>query len=194
MTLTNHLNEYEILLGVSGGIAAYKAAQLCSLLVQQGAGVTVVMTGNAQQFVQPLTFRTLSGRPVYSDTFAAGNGYDIHHISLTERADLLVVAPATANILAKAAAGICDDLLSNLLCSADSEILVAPAMNYRMWENPATRRNRETLRQFGYHFIGPESGRLACGDEGVGRMSEPADILSGIAELLSRKKPKRHIP
>jgi len=190
--LSKPLSDYEILLGVSGGIAAYKAAQLCSLLVQQGAAVTVAMTENARRFVQPLPFRTLSGRRVYTDTFAAENEYDIHHISLTERADLLVVAPATANILAKAAAGICDELLSNLLCSADSAILAAPAMNRRMWENPATRRNVETLRQFGYHFIGPESGHLACGDEGIGRMSEPADILACILELMSHTPPKRH--
>jgi phosphopantothenoylcysteine decarboxylase/phosphopantothenate--cysteine ligase len=191
--MADNLSQYEILLGVSGGIAAYKAAQLCSLLCKHKAGVTVIMTDNAQKFIQPLTFSTLSRREVYGDIFAAAKIHDIHHISLTERADLLVVAPATANIIAKAAAGICDDLLSTLLCSADSEILLAPAMNQRMWNHPATQRNCEILRQFGYHFVGPESGRLACGDEGVGRMSEPEDIFAAIVDILSHKKPKANL-
>lgn len=186
--MRDELSGSEILLGVSGGIAAYKAAGLCSQLVQAGAGVTVAMTEHAQHFVGALTFGALSGREVFTDLFAAEDGHDTQHISLTEKADLVVVAPATANIMAKMAAGICDDLLSTLLISASSEVLLAPAMNRHMWENPATARNVATLREQGCHFVGPESGRLACGDEGVGRMSEPEDILARIGELLRKNR------
>jgi len=188
--MAGELNGYEIVLGVTGGIAAYKAAALCSQLVQQGAGVSVVLTEHAQKFIQPLTFSTLSGRPVYSDLFAATEIYDPGHIRLATRADLIVVAPATANIIAKLAAGICDDLLSTLLCGAESDILLAPAMNQRMWRNPATMRNVQTLQQYGCHLIGPETGHLACAETGPGRMAEPDDILNRIIELLSRTKPK----
>ena len=185
--MADDLTGYEVLLGVSGGIAAYKAAMLCSQLVQRGAGVTVAMTEHARHFVGPLTFGTLSGREVFTDLFGAEKVYDAQHISLTEKADLVVVAPATANILAKMAAGICDDMLSTLLVSASSEVLLAPAMNRHMWENPATQRNVKTLGEQGCQFVGPESGRLACGDEGVGRMSEPEDILERICEILKAR-------
>ena len=190
-TVTNDLADYDILLGVTGGIAAYKSAMLCSLLVRQGAGVTVVMTEHARHFVGPLTFSTLSGREVYSDLFTAESIHDARHISLTERADLIVVAPATANIIAKMAAGICDDLLSTILTGADSDILLAPAMNERLWQNKATQRNIKTLLDWSCQMIGPATGRLACGDEGRGRMSEPQDILERISELLSDQKPKQ---
>jgi phosphopantothenoylcysteine decarboxylase/phosphopantothenate--cysteine ligase len=185
------LAHFEVLLGVSGGIAAYKAAILCSQLVQRGAGVAVVMTEHAGHFVGELTFSTLSGRRVYSSLWEAEQVYDARHIRLTEQADLIVVAPATANVIAKMATGICDDLLSTLLCGADSPILLAPAMNSRMWENPVTQRNVETLRKLGIHFIGPDSGYLACGTEGPGRMSEPEAILARMVELLKQKPPKK---
>jgi len=188
--VASDLVNFEILLGVSGGIAAYKAAELCSSLVRRGAGVTVAMTANAERFVSPLTFSTLAGRKVYCDLFSCEDVYDAKHVSLTAKADLIVVAPATANIIAKMSAGICDDLLSTLLCSADSDILLAPAMNHRMWNNAATQSNIETLRQRHCHVIGPEAGRLACGAEGMGRMSEPQDILERIVELLAQRRPK----
>lgn len=188
--MTQSLSRFEIILGVTGGIAAYKAAVLCSDLVKHGAAVTVVMTANAQRFVGPLTFAALSGRRVYSSLFDGADCYDSNHIRLTDSADLIVVAPATANIIAKMATGICDDLLSTILCSADCGVLLAPAMNERMWRNQTTMANVETLRQRGCHFVGPESGRLACGDEGIGRMTEPRDIVCCIEEFFSRSKPK----
>lgn len=182
--MCDELGEFEVLLGVSGGIAAYKTAALCSQLVQRRAGVTVAMTEHAQHFVGSLTFSTLSGREVFTDLFASAKVHDARHINLTEKADLIVVAPATANIIAKMAHGICDDLLSTLLASASGDVLLAPAMNRHMWDNPATENNVQTLRDRGCHFIGPVAGRLACGDEGIGRMSEPGDILERICELL----------
>jgi len=189
--MANKLANYEVLLGITGGIAAYKAAAICSQLVQLDARLTVVMTENAQHFVGPLTFGSLSGRKVYTDLFGAESGiYDTAHISLAQRSDLIVVAPATANIIAKMAAGICDDLLSTLLAGAESDILLAPAMNQRMWQNRPTQRNVETLRQWGCHFVGPESGHLACDEEGIGRMSEPEVIVKRIIELLTAKSPK----
>jgi phosphopantothenoylcysteine synthetase/decarboxylase len=189
-TSRDALKGYEILLGITGGVSAYKAAYLCSLLVQRGAGVTTVMTANAGRFIGATTFCALTGRRVYTDLFESADQYDDDHIRLTDVADLIVVAPATANIIAKQAAGICDDLLSTLLCSVQSGILLAPAMNDRMWNNPATQHNIATLGQRGVHRIGPESGRLACGTEGVGRMSEPQDILKRIIELLAISPPK----
>ena len=179
------LDGNKILLGVTGGIASYKSAVLCSHLVKAGTAVTVVMTENAQRFVCPLTFGTLSGNRVYSSMWDYNQEYDVRHISLTEQADLIVVAPATANIIAKMATGICDDLLSTLLCGAECEILLAPAMNQRMWQNQATQRNIRTLeQQNNCKIIGPETGRLACGSEGIGRMTEPEDIMEQIIELL----------
>ena len=189
--MATRLEHYEILLGVCGGIAAYKAADLCSRLIRQQVGVTVAMTEAAQQFVRPLTFSTLSGRRVYTDLFDVEQVYQVEHIALTHRADLIVVAPATANSLAKAATGICDNLLSTLLCSAESDILLAPAMNQRLWEHPATQDNVKKLQQWGCHFVGPGTGRLACGDEGMGRMAEAEDILQHIVQLLENKIPKK---
>jgi phosphopantothenoylcysteine decarboxylase/phosphopantothenate--cysteine ligase len=175
----------EIVVGVTGGIAAYKTAMLVSRLVQAGAGVTVVMTEHATRFVGTLTFQTLTGRPVYVEQFASPELYRAEHISLADRADLVVVAPATANGLAKLAHGIADDLLSTILLALDSPLLMAPAMNERMWAHPAVQANVETLRSRGVHLIGPESGRLACGTTGPGRMSEPEAIFDEIVHLLA---------
>ena len=186
--MADKLDNYEVLLAVTGGIAAYKSAMLCSHLVKRGAGVTVAMTAHAKHFVGSVTFSTLSGRKVYTDLFDAEAVYDARHISLTGQTDLIVVAPATANIIGKMAGGICDDLVSTLLCSAGGDVLLAPAMNDRMWQNPVTQRNVENLSQMGVHFIGPETGRLACGIEGVGRMSEPEEILKRIITLLMKSK------
>ena len=180
------LKGYEVLVGVTGGIAAYKSAVLCSQLVKHGAGVTVVMTEHARHFVGELTFGTLTGRKVYSSLWESPETNNSQHIQLTRRADLIVVAPATANIIGKMANGICDDLLSTLLCGAESGILLAPAMNQQMWQNAATQRNIQRLEQMGCQIIGPESGRLACGEEGVGRMSEPEEIIERIIKMAKK--------
>ena len=190
--MAGELEQFEILLGVTGGIAAYKSALLCSKLVQAGAGVTVAMTEHAQKFVGALTFSTLTGRQVYTDMFAAEQVYDTRHISLTERSDLFVVAPATANIIGKLAGGICDDLLSTLLAAADSDVLLAPAMNSRMWGHPAVKRNMQTLAEWGIVAIGPDEGRLACGTTGAGRMCSPEEIYDKITALLKGLTPKRN--
>lgn len=182
----------EVLLCVTGGIACYKAADLVSKLVQAGAGVTVAMTDAARRFIRPLTFHALSGRRVYTSLWQGPDDYSARHISLTERAELLIVAPATADILAKTACGIADDLVSTLALSAAGAcpILFAPAMNVRMWQSPATQANVARLRQWGAHLVGPDEGRLACGAIGAGRMAEPADILRAAAAILESRPPK----
>lgn len=177
-----------VLLGVTGGIAAYKAVEVVSRLRKLGAQVRVVMTKNATEFVTPLTFETLANHPVVTDTFARPETWDVAHISLAKEADLCVVAPATANILAKLAVGLADDMLSTTLLAAKAPLLLVPAMNTGMWTAEATRRNVETLRARGVHFVGPEGGFLACGDTGAGRMSEPAAIVEAIEALLARRE------
>ncbi len=171
----------ELIVGVTGGIAAYKTAMLVSRLVQAGAGVSVVMTRSATRLVSPKTFEALTGRPVGTRMF----GHGAHpHIELAEKADLLCVAPATANILAKAAMGLADDLLSTVLLSFDGPIIMAPAMNVHMWEKPAVGRNVKQLRADGVTLVGPEEGYLSCGTRGLGRMAAPETIFDKIAELL----------
>jgi phosphopantothenoylcysteine decarboxylase/phosphopantothenate--cysteine ligase len=181
----------EILVGVTGGIAAYKTAALVSRLVQAGAGVSVVMTEAATRFVGPLTFQTLTGRPVCIDQFAAPEVYHTDHIALADRAEIVVVAPATANIIGKLAHGIADDLLSTLLLAVDVPVLMAPAMNVHMWNHPAVQANAAALRSRCVHFVGPEEGRLACGTSGKGRMAEPDDIFAQILAML-KPLPKRN--
>jgi len=187
------LASYEVLLCVTGGIACYKTADLASKLVQAGYGVNVAMTEAATKFVAPLTFQSLVHRQVFTDMWTSSEDFSSQHISLTERADVMVIAPATANILGKMAAGIADELVSGLALSASGEcpILVAPAMNTRMWNAPPTQRNLATLKQWCVHVIEPGEGYLACGTLGAGRMAEPADILQYVTELLTRKPPKR---
>ena len=165
----------EILLGVTGGIAAYKSAVIVSRLTQHGIGVTVIMTRSAAKLVAPQTFEALSGRPVRNSVFETKMSHA--HIELARSADLFCIAPATANILAKAAHGIADDLVSTLMLSFDKSILFAPAMNSVMWNKPAVQRNVKQLREDGMFFIGPESGHLSCGETGVGRMTEPEKIV-----------------
>jgi phosphopantothenoylcysteine decarboxylase/phosphopantothenate--cysteine ligase len=177
----------EILVGVTGGIAAYKAAHLVSLLAQEGAAVSVVLTEHATRFVGPLTFQALSRRPVYTDLLAEG-AYDTDHIALADRAEAAVVAPATANVIGKLAAGIADDLLSTVLLALRVPVILAPAMNEAMWNHPAVQANVETLRRRGVRFVGPEEGRLACGTEGLGRMAEPETILAEIVRTLTRAR------
>ena len=178
----------EIVLGVTGGIAAYKAAEVVSRLRKMGASVHVIMTENARQFITPLTLETLSANPVVYDTFERPATWEVEHIALAKRAEVFVIAPATANILAKMACGIADDMLSTTVLATKAPVLVAPAMNTGMWTAPATRQNVETLRQRGVHFVGPEAGFLACGDEGSGRMSEPAAIVEAIEAILCPRR------
>jgi len=174
----------EVLVGVTGGIAAYKTAALVSALVQAGAGVSVVMTENATRFVAPLVFQTLTGRPVHTNLFASAEVYRAEHIALADRAEAAVVAPATANCLAKLAHGLADDLLSTVLLAVDAPVILAPAMNARMWAHPAVRANVETLRSRGVRLVGPAEGRLACGTTGPGRMAEPEEILAVLIEIM----------
>lgn len=179
------LKSREIIVAVCGGIAAYKVADVVSKLVQLGAGVTVCMTRGAQKFVTPLTFEALSGRPVRTSTFELVESSDPQHIALTERADLMLVAPATNNIIAKVAHGLCDDLVSLMVCAAACPVVFAPAMNNRMWEHPVAQENVAKLSSLGYRFIGPEAGWLACRNVGAGRLSEPQKIVDAVAEILS---------
>lgn len=174
----------ELIVGVSGGIAAFKTAALVSSLVQQGHGVSVVMTRAARKFVGPATFRALTGRPVASNLFERGHFPLGAHIELAEQAELLCIAPASANLLGKAAHGLADDLLSTLLLSFSGPVLLAPAMNTAMWEKPSVQRNIASLRKDGYHFVEPQEGWQSCRRSGMGRMAEPADIQAAIERLL----------
>jgi phosphopantothenoylcysteine decarboxylase/phosphopantothenate--cysteine ligase len=175
----------EIIVAVCGGIAAYKVADVVSKLVQLGAGITVCMTEGAQKFVTPLTFEALSGRPVRTGTFELVESSDPQHIALTERADLMLVAPATNNIIAKVAHGLCDDLVSLMVCAAACPVVFAPAMNNRMWDHPIAQENVAKLASLGYRFIGPEAGWLACRNVGTGRLSEPQKIVDAVTEMLT---------
>jgi phosphopantothenoylcysteine decarboxylase/phosphopantothenate--cysteine ligase len=175
----------EIIVAVCGGIAAYKVADVVSKLVQLGAGVTVAMTAEAEKFITPLTFEALSGRPVRSSTFNLVETSDPQHIGLTERADLMLVAPATGNMLAKVAHGICDDLVSLMINAAACPVVFAPAMNHRMWDHPAARANVATLTGYGYTFLGPEAGWLACRNVGVGRMMDSERIVEEVTRMLT---------
>ena len=185
----------EIIVGVCGGIAAYKVADVVSKLAQRGAGVTVVMTKDAQQFIAPLTFEALSGRKVRTEIFdLSADPGDAQHIGLSERADLMLVAPATAHTLAKVAGGLCDDLVSLMVCAAACPVVFAPAMNDRMWANPITQENVAKLTNLGYRFIGPEAGWLACRNVGAGRLSEPVTIVEQVARMLAGEKTRSPEP
>ena len=174
-----------IVFGVTGGIAAYKSCEAVSRLKKLGATVCVIMTKNATEFVAPMTFETLSNQPCVVDTFARPERWEVEHVSLAKRADLFVIAPATANIMAKLAHGIADDMLSTTCLATRAPMLIAPAMNTGMWENVATQENLKILQARGMHFVGPEGGYLACGDVGAGRMSEPAEIVERCVQLLT---------
>ena len=176
---------HQLIVGVSGGIAAFKTAVLVSSLVQRGHGVSVVMTRAARKFVGPATFRALTGRPVASEVFDRDRFPLGAHIELAEAADLVCVAPASADLLAKAACGLADDLLSTLLLSFEGPILMAPAMNSAMWAKPAVQRNVATLRGDGVQFVDPQEGWQSCRRSGMGRMAEPADIQAAIERLLN---------
>ena len=174
-----------ILLGVTGGIAAYKAAALASALVKQHAAVEVVMTQNATQFVTPLTFEQLTGRRTMVDTFDRNFSHQVEHISLAQRTDLVIVAPATANVCAKLAHGLADDMLTTTVLACKCPKLIAPAMNTNMYENPVTQDNLATLRRYGWEVIEPASGRLACGAEGKGKLPEPELLLEHILRQIA---------
>ena len=174
------LDNKRILLIISGGIAAYKSLDLIRQLRKAGAWVTPVMTGSALEFVTPLSVSALAEEKVYQDLFDLTDEAEMGHIELSRSADLIVVAPATANLMAKMAQGIADDLASTLLLATDTQVLVAPAMNVRMWDHPATQRNIATLRADGLSFVGPNEGEMACGEFGPGRMSEPREIVAAI--------------
>ena len=184
------LNGKHIILGITGGIAVYKSAELVRLLKKQGARVSVVMTEGAKEFVTPLTFTTLSGEPVYDSLWLnrAGADSNIAHINLSREADAMLIAPCTANVMAKIAHGMSDDLLSNLVLARDRgacPLAIAPAMNVQMWDNPATQRNLAQITQDGIHVFGPAHGDQACGEIGAGRMLEPTEIVSLLPKLFT---------
>ncbi len=181
------LSGRRIALGVTGGIAAYKAAELVRLLVREGASVQVVMTEAATRFVTPVTFQAVSGRTVFTDQWDPRVANNMAHIDLSRNADVLLIAPASADFLAKLANGLADDLLTTLVLARDCPLLAAPAMNRQMWENPATGRNIATLRSDGVEIVGPASGDQACGETGPGRMLEPEEIVN---ELIAHFQPK----
>lgn len=177
-----------VVLGVTGGIAAYKMASVASGLRKAGADVHVIMTENAREFITPLTFETLTNNRCVVDTFARDFSYDVTHISLAKAADLILIAPATANVLAKLAHGIADDMLTTTVLAARCEKLVAPSMNTAMLENPITQENLKTLRRYGFQVIEPATGLLACQDTGSGKLPEPQVLLDWIARSLAREK------
>ncbi|MFQ5714054.1 MAG: flavoprotein [Candidatus Scalinduaceae bacterium] len=180
-----------IIFGVTGSIAAFKAAEIVSRLKSQGFDITVIMTKSAQNFINPLTFRTLSQNEVITDIFIEDGTYDPQHISLADKADIIVIAPATANIIGKLASGIADDALTSTVMAIDAPMLIAPAMDDRMYLNPIMQKNIKVLQDVGYKFIGPEKGRLASGRIGIGRMADVELIIQliiGELENTSKRK------
>lgn len=177
----------KILLAVTGGIAAYKSAELIRLFIKDDAQVKVLMTKNAQEFITPLTLQTLSSHPVYRETFSLIKDFDIAHIALAQEADILVIAPATANIIGKIAAGLADDLLTTVVMATKAPVLICPSMNTNMYENVIVRENIQKLTSRGYHMMEADSGELACKSEGVGRLPELSDIIEEVKSILTEK-------
>jgi len=180
-----------VLLGITGGIAAYKAADLASKLRQNGLNVTAVMTAAARQFVTARTFQYITGNPVVVSLWEPAGGFDPDHVAISEAASVAVVAPATANIIGKLANGIADDALSTILMAFDGPLIIAPAMNTQMYNNPAVQRNLQILRERGARQVGPGTGWLACGKRGVGRMAEVPEILDAVMAEIDRARPAR---
>ena len=179
-----------IVLGVTGSIAAYKAVEVVSSLVKQGNHVTVIMTSCAQRFVTPVTFQTISKNKVITDLFVDNENYDPEHVALAEQADLIVIAPATANLIGKIASGIADDALTCTVMAAQSKVIIAPAMNYSMYLNPIVQDNLKKLMKLGYKIIEPEKGRLCTGRVGIGRLASVKKIVDVINKEVKRKKIK----
>lgn len=182
------LKDKNVVLGVCGGIAAYKACELTSRLKKLNGNVNVIMTGSASKFVTPLTFQSLSLNQVAVDMFEAPKYWEVEHISLAKQADVFVIAPATANLIGKLANGIADDMLSTTVMATKAPVIIAPAMNTNMYENPVVQRNIRTLKSLGVIFVEPEEGRLACGDVGKGKMADPAVIEKAIVEAVYKKR------
>ena len=180
------LTNKTVVLGVTGSIAAYKAADIASKLVQAGARVEVIMTKSATEFITPLTFRNLTGRPVITDMFELSSEFSVEHVALAEAADVVVIAPATANVIAKIVAGIADDMLCTTVLATEAPVIVAPAMNVNMYQNPITRENLAKLKERGFTIVGPAYGRLAEGKIGMGRLVETAEIIGIISQVLGR--------
>lgn len=176
-----------IVLGVTGGIAVYKAADIVSRLKKLNANVEVIMTEAATEFVAPLTFQTLSNNVVHRSMFNEITNYDVEHISLAQKADLILIAPATANTIGKIANGIADNLLTTVVMATTAKVIIAPAMNTKMYQNPIVQANMEKLKELGYEFIKPAVGKLACGDYGEGKMAEPADIVDYVISSFVEK-------
>ena len=176
-----------VVLGVTGGIAAYKSAEIASQLKKQGHDVYVIMTKHATEFIAPLTFETLTNHPVVVDMFTRETPWEVEHIALAKRADVFLVAPASANFLGKYANGIADDMLTTTVLATKAPVVLAPAMNTNMWSNAIIQKNVEALKSFGVSMVGPGSGYLACGDLGQGRMSEPEEIVEAVYDALAQK-------
>jgi phosphopantothenoylcysteine decarboxylase/phosphopantothenate--cysteine ligase len=188
MEKTSSLKDKHILIGICGSIAAYKSCELVRSLVNEGASVYVLLTKNALNFVTPLTLKTLSGHSVIKDIFDEEEFSNIMHIQIAHWADLIVVAPATANVVGKVANGIADDVITTTIMATKAPVIFAPAMNDQMYENPIYRENENKLKSLGYRFVQPEVGYLACGYEGVGRLANLENILKEINDLLNQKK------
>lgn len=187
------LKDKTILLGVTGGIAAYKSAALASLLIKAGASVHVIMTEHAKNFINPITFETLTGNKCISDTFDRNFEFQVEHVSLAKKADAIIVAPATANVIAKLAHGIADDMLTTTILASGAPKLVAPAMNTGMYENPVTQDNLKLLQKYGMEIIFPAHGRLACGDDGAGKMQEPEILYEYILRAAAFPKDMKEL-
>ncbi|HEY9062294.1 MAG TPA: bifunctional phosphopantothenoylcysteine decarboxylase/phosphopantothenate--cysteine ligase CoaBC [Pseudobacteroides sp.] len=187
------LNGKNVVLGVCGGIAAYKSVEIVSRLKKLGAEVDVIMTESAEKFVAPLTFRSISHNPVITDMFAEPINYDIKHISLSQKADILVIAPATANIIGKIANGIADDMLTTTVMATKAKVLIVPAMNVNMYENVIVKNNIEKLKKLGYGFMEPDTGMLACGVNAKGRMPEPQSVIEAIVDTMAVKGDMKNI-
>lgn len=175
-----------IVIGVCGGIAAYKICELVRLLIEAQADVHVMMSKSGQEFVTPLTFQTLSGNPCHTDLFNLTQEQEISHISLADQADAIVIAPATANVIAKMAHGQADDIVTTVLLATKAPVLVAPSMNVNMWEHPATQANMKRLQELGYNLLDPEEGYLACGWKGKGRLPDPTKIFETLSSLMGQ--------
>ena len=173
-----------IILGVTAGIAIYKACDLLRRLKEAGYEVTVVMTPGAEELIRPIVFQSLSGNKVYRKLFEEPEAWEIEHISLAKKADLVLIAPATANIIGKITGGICDDLLTCLVCATKAPVLIAPAMNTQMYENKIVQANIKKLQSLGYSFIGPRQGKLVCGEEGIGCLADIEEIVKAVKKAL----------